>query len=137
MCAMKYAIRQEKFISEFIVSNNGTQAAIAAGYSPRSARQQASRLLTKANISIAIKKKRSQAARISGLRVADVVQGLLSAIEAGKRRGDANAQIAGWREIAKLLGFYPETTRKGKPEIDPANIQTLPSEMLVNIDKLP
>ncbi len=39
--------KEEKFCREYIVDYNGTQAAIRAGYSPKSARQIASRLLTK------------------------------------------------------------------------------------------
>jgi phage terminase small subunit len=50
--------RQENFCQAYIVAGNGTKAAINAGYEPRNARHQASRLLTKANI----------AGRIAGLR---------------------------------------------------------------------
>jgi len=42
--------RQARFCAEFVVDLNGEQAAIRAGYSPRTARSQASRLLTKANV---------------------------------------------------------------------------------------
>lgn len=43
MAALKKA--QERFCSEYVIDYNGTQAAIRAGYSEKSARQQASRLL--------------------------------------------------------------------------------------------
>ncbi len=42
--------RQDNFIFYYAKSGNATQAAIRAGYSPRTARQQGSRLLTKAYI---------------------------------------------------------------------------------------
>lgn len=38
--------RYEKFCQEYVIDYNGTQAAIRAGYEERSARQQASRLLS-------------------------------------------------------------------------------------------
>jgi len=41
----------EKFCIEYFGDKNGKDAAIAAGYSPRTARSMASRLLTKVNIS--------------------------------------------------------------------------------------
>lgn len=41
---------QEKFCKEYVIDYNGTQAAIRAGYSEKSARSQASRLLTNDNI---------------------------------------------------------------------------------------
>lgn len=42
--------KQRKFALEWLKDCNGTQAAIRAGYSPRSARMQAARLLTKRNV---------------------------------------------------------------------------------------
>ena len=42
--------KQERFCQEYLVDLNATQAAIRAGYSPRSARSQAADLLTKPNI---------------------------------------------------------------------------------------
>ena len=130
---MKYTIRREKFVAEYLVSGNGAQAATAAGYSPRSARQQASRLLTKASISIAIEQKRAEARRISGVSVpAAVVRGLLEAVEQAKLRADARAQIQAWTEIAKILGFYPQK-KKSKSEIDPEDVKTWPDEMLAKL----
>ena len=127
---MKYTIRREKFVAEYLVSGNGAQSAIKAGYSAKGARVQASRLLTKANVSVAIEQKRTEAARITGLRVSDVVRGLLEIVEQAKLCADAGAQIQAWAAIAKIMGFYPQKKKKGKSEIDPANIQTWPSEML-------
>jgi Terminase small subunit len=42
--------KQEMFCRQYVVDFNGQQAAIRAGYSPRTARSQASRLLTYANV---------------------------------------------------------------------------------------
>ena len=42
--------KQSTFCREYVVDLNGTQAAIRAGYSPRSANEQAARALAKANI---------------------------------------------------------------------------------------
>jgi phage terminase small subunit len=46
--------RQRRFIEEYLIDLNGTQAAIRAGYSPKTARFQAARLLTNANIQAAL-----------------------------------------------------------------------------------
>lgn len=40
--------KQRRFVVEYLVDQNGTQAAIRAGYSAKTAQQQASRLLSKA-----------------------------------------------------------------------------------------
>ncbi len=54
--------RQEKFCLEYISGKSGQKAAIDAGYSPRSARVTASRLLTKANITSRIAELQNEAA---------------------------------------------------------------------------
>lgn len=47
--------RRERFCLEYAASGNATQAATAAGYSPRTARSQGQRLLTNADIQERIK----------------------------------------------------------------------------------
>ena len=46
--------KQRRFVSEYLLDLNATQAAMRAGYSEKNARGQASRLLTKANIKVAV-----------------------------------------------------------------------------------
>lgn len=69
---MKLAPKQQRFVEEYLVDLNATQAAIRAGYAPRSAVVTASRLLTNANISQAIQVKqlkRSERTEITADRV--------------------------------------------------------------------
>jgi phage terminase small subunit len=47
--------KRRKFVIEYLHDLNGTQAAIRAGYAPRSARSEASRMLTFVNISEAVR----------------------------------------------------------------------------------
>lgn len=63
--------KHERFVAEYLIDNNGKQAAIRAGYSPKSATAQASRLLTYADVREAI-----DAGRVQGQRQAE-----MSAIE--------------------------------------------------------
>ena len=46
--------KQQRFVEEYLVDLNGTQAAIRAGYSESNARSQASRMLSNVNIQEAI-----------------------------------------------------------------------------------
>ena len=46
--------RQERFVAEYLIDLNATQAAIRAGYSESTAKQQGSRLLTKADVREAV-----------------------------------------------------------------------------------
>ena len=46
--------KHAKFVAEYLIDLNATQAAIRAGYSPKTAKQQGSRLLTNADVASAI-----------------------------------------------------------------------------------
>lgn len=51
---MKLTDRQARFVDEYLIDLNGRQAAIRAGYSEKTAQEQASRLLSKVNVQQAI-----------------------------------------------------------------------------------
>ena len=59
--AAKLTDKQRAFVAEYLVDLNGTQAAIRAGYSERTANEQAARLLT--NVSVAAAVAEAQAKR--------------------------------------------------------------------------
>ncbi len=64
--------KQERFIAEYLIDLNGKQAAIRAGYSPKSAESQASVLLTDPNVSQAVeagKARQLASAELSAVRV--------------------------------------------------------------------
>jgi phage terminase small subunit len=54
--------KHRRFVDEYLVDLNGTQAAVRAGYKKKSARIQASKLLTNPNIAAAVKELRDQLA---------------------------------------------------------------------------
>jgi len=46
--------KQDRFVAEYLVDLNATQAALRAGYSPRTAPQQGSRLLKNVDVQAAV-----------------------------------------------------------------------------------
>lgn len=69
---MTLTARQQRFVEEYLVDLNGTQAAIRAGYSHRTANEQSARLLAKASIQEAIqaaKQERAKRTEITADRV--------------------------------------------------------------------
>jgi phage terminase small subunit len=56
-------LRQQRFVAEYVIDLNGTAAAIRAGYSPRTANEQAARLLAHASVSSAVQE--AQRARLA------------------------------------------------------------------------
>ena len=54
MASTSLTLRRQKFVSEYVETGNATQAARLAGYSPRTAYSQGSRLLTFVEVQQAI-----------------------------------------------------------------------------------
>ena len=65
---------RKKFVEEYLVDLNGTQAAIRAGYSGKTARSQAARLLADVNIQAEIAKARKRAAKRNEVSLDRVIE---------------------------------------------------------------
>ena len=68
--------KQARFVEEYLIDANGTQAAIRAGYSKRSAKVTASQNLSKANVAAEIAKNRAARTVRTQITADDVVQRL-------------------------------------------------------------
>lgn len=96
MAAGELNARQRRFITEYLVDQNGTQAAIRAGYARRSAHVTASLLISNANVKAAIDKQMSK---------------MLSKIEVTAERVLAERARLAFFDVRKLL----DATGKPKP----------------------
>lgn len=103
--------RQAAFVREYLVDNNGAQAAIRAGYSPDAAKEQAARLLTNVNVKAALDE--AMAARAARVEVtADMVlAGLLK--EATRETGPVSqgAKVRAWELLGKHLGMMTDRSK--------------------------
>ena len=70
----KLTPRQQRFIDEYMVDLNATQAAIRAGYSAKTARSQGQRLLTNVDVSAVIRERQEILQSATGLTVERIVQ---------------------------------------------------------------
>ena len=68
--------KQERFCEEYMIDLNATQAAIRAGYSPRTAREQAAQNLAKLNIQNRIAQLQAEQSRRTGVTADRVVREL-------------------------------------------------------------
>lgn len=66
-CRMALTEKQRRFVDEYLIDLNATQAAIRAGYSVKTAREQASQNLTKLNIQQAISEKMAERSKRTGV----------------------------------------------------------------------
>jgi len=104
--------KQNRFIDEYLIDANGTQAAIRAGYGAAGARVTAHRLLTNAAISSAIAARQQDDATVLRVQRQDVIKGLLEAVDMAREQRNPAGMVAGLREIGKLMGLYaPERVK--------------------------
>lgn len=88
--------RQRRFVAEYLKDLNATQAAIRAGYSKRTAKQQGQRLLTKADVRAAVEAGKAKRAAKTGVTVEYVVTKLQKIVEdamADNDRANANRSL--------------------------------------------
>ena len=97
--------KQLKFIKEYPKDNNGTQAAIRAGYAKRSAQMQAARMLSKDIIKKELEKEILKQADSADLTIQDVVKGLKSIAQHGEQDG---ARVNAWAFLGKWLGMHKD-----------------------------
>ena len=108
--------KQKRFCEEYVKDLNGTQAAIRAGYSKKTAKEQASHLLTKINIQQYIKELQEKIQKENWLTVDYITSGLKEVFERCKEGypvfdKDGNVvsikmDSAGANRAAELLGKH-------------------------------
>ncbi len=106
-----------RFVEAHAIGNLSARAAmIHAGYKYDSRDQ--TKLLAKPHIASAISECRKANAEKLHITRDKVYTGLMDAIDQAKIMADPTAQIAGWREVAKIAGLYEETPNKDKSLTD-------------------
>jgi len=82
---MALSYKQQRFIDEYMIDFNGTQAAIRAGYSPRTAGVQAYQLVTDARIQAELKSRTAKLSEQASITVAEIVERLAAILRATMR----------------------------------------------------
>lgn len=110
--------KQQRFVEEYLVDLNATQAAIRAGYSKKTANEQASRLLADVNISSAVAAKlnqRSEKVGITAERVLDEIAAMAFYDPADltiERKDGKGAVVIGGINGPDDIKNLPETVRR-------------------------
>ena len=103
--------RQKRFVEEYLVDLNATQAAIRAGYSKRTAEQQGHQLLKKTSVSRAIQTGCVKRAERTKLSQDVVINGLLDEAQLKGKGANHGARVAAWTALGKHLGMFEEKVR--------------------------
>ena len=124
---MKLTPKQQRFVEEYQVDLNATQAAKRAGYSVKTANEQGARLLANVSVAGAIQAAQIEVSKRTEVTVDDVVTGLLAEAE-GKKDSTAGSRVAAWAQLGKHLGMDKKDLRitlENKPadEMTPAELE--------------
>lgn len=92
----KLSPKQAEFVRQYLLCRNGAQAARKAGYSPKTAHEQAAQLLAKLSIRTALAEEEKKAQEEFGIAKSDIIRGVASL--AFTHIGD----LATWDEEGRL-----------------------------------
>jgi phage terminase small subunit len=121
--------RQRAFCAEYLVDRNGTQAAVRAGYAPRSAKQQASRLLAHPKVKASITAALEQLALGANVRAEDVVAKLRQIAWSTPGGTWRSSDIVKALEIlARHLGMFQDKLSVDIHDPDQGGVVLLPEE---------
>lgn len=123
--------KQAMFVREYLVDLNGTQAAIRAGYSEKTANEQASRLLANVSVREAVAEgSKARAAKVD-ISAEYVLQTIKNTIErcaqaepvldrdgvpTGEYKFDSTAVLKGSELLGKYLKLFTDRTEISNPD---------------------
>ncbi len=96
--------KQQRFIKEYLIDLNATQAAIRAGYSAKTAQEQGSRLLSNVMVSSAIQEAQQEALKRLDMSKDDVGAMYLEAYNKAEELGQPSAMVSATNGLCKLYG---------------------------------
>lgn len=98
--------KQERFVEEYLATANGLKAALAAGYSQKSAQTQSTRLLRDEKVSAEIASRRAAIGKKLEITVEYVVNGLRELAEGEKIPAAVKANVL--TQLGKYTGGFVE-----------------------------
>lgn len=98
--------KQQRFIEEYPVDLNATQAAIRAGYSKKTAQEQGSRLLSNVMVAEAIAEVQAKRSERVSVSQDDVVKGLHGEATDKTDGSSHSARVSAWGLLGKHLNMF-------------------------------
>lgn len=100
--------KQQRFVAEYLVDLNATQAAIRAGYAVKTANREGSRLLSNVDIAAAVAAKAANTSEKLDLSAERVLRGLF---EEATRTGEGSshgARVSAWGLLGKYHSLFTD-----------------------------
>ena len=100
--------KQQRFVEEYLIDLNATQAAIRAGYSEKTAQEIGSENLSKPMVAKAIAEAQEKLSNKAQVTVEMVVQGLLNEAKDLSEGSTQSARVSAWAHLGKHLGMFKD-----------------------------
>ena len=114
--------KQQRFVEEYLIDLNATQATIRAGYSEKTAKEIGSENLTKPNIAKAIQEAQESLSNKTQLTVDMVVNGLLKEAQDYTEGSTQSARVSAWAHLGKHLGMFKDKIEHSGDPNNPINM---------------
>ncbi len=110
---MSLTPRQARFIEEYLIDLNATQAAIRAGYSAKTANEQGAQLLAKLSIRQAVAEAQAIRSKRTAITQDEVIQGLKKEATLEGEGSSHSARVSAWAHLGKHLGIFTDNLNLG------------------------
>lgn len=119
--ALQLTVKQQAFCREYLVDFNATQAAVRAGYSIKTARQQAAENMTKPDIQQRVQALVAQREQATLATAEYVVTAIKETIERAVGAKEYNTALKGLELLGKHLGMFTDNRSRNRSadKIDP------------------
>ena len=120
--ARKITAQQENYVDGIMSGMSQQAAGLSAGYTPSTARQMAPGRAQA--VQQVLDEARANLAKATNIRKKDVIMGVLDAIDRARLAGEPNTEINGWKEVAKLMGYYAPEVKKIDLTVTQGNLKS-------------
>ena len=114
--------KQQRFVEEYLIDLNATQAAIRAGYSEKTAKVIAAQNLSKLNVQEAIEEAQEKLSNKAQVTVEMVVQGLLNEAKDLSEGSTQSARVSAWAHLGKHLSMFTEKVELSGDQNKPVRV---------------
>ncbi len=109
----KLTPKQARFVEEYLIDLNATQAAIRAGYSAKTANEQGAQLLAKLSIRQAVAEAQAVRSKRTEITQDEVIQGLKKEATLEGEGSSHSARVSAWAHLGKHLGMFTDNLNLG------------------------
>ena len=118
----KLTPKQQRFVDEYLIDLNATQAAIRAGYSEKTAYSIGDENLKKPDIKKAIEQAQQERQKRTLVTQDDVIRGLLTEAEWQGEGSSHSARVSAWAHLGKHLNMFTDKIEHSGDPNNPINM---------------